>query len=305
MNEIVKKSMTKETLRLHFIYVVIILVMVIIAVATDKWTTQENFTEYLSNAATLTSLVLALVAIFYSMIANDGISQSLGNITSASDNIRESKEEISRYAQLTDAAGAAVGESSKQIQVVSAHVDSNVAALNSTLMEIKAQTKELHESISSLPSRLDQLEINVLAPIKSLGEKQAQSTSAPVAGTTIPEVFIKRFLDVSPLTANLLTIACVRAFKTSKRLDLSEFVRLTEANHMYSVGYATCMSSAQIIKIDFQDITGGYKITFIHPVLEAKALEVFLHFVDTMHTDSPEKKAKWLSDLASVEKMFA
>ena len=40
----------------------------------------------------MTSLVLALVAIFYSFIANDGLSKSLGNISAVANEVKESKE---------------------------------------------------------------------------------------------------------------------------------------------------------------------------------------------------------------------
>ncbi|MDZ4057086.1 MAG: hypothetical protein U1D69_08985, partial [Polynucleobacter sp.] len=59
-----------DRISLHFKYCVLILGMIIIAVATDRWTARQDFTTLLSNAATMTSLVLALVAIFYSFISN-------------------------------------------------------------------------------------------------------------------------------------------------------------------------------------------------------------------------------------------
>jgi len=64
-----------EKIKIHFFYCILILVIAIIAIATDRWTAQKDFTAYLSNAATMTSLLLGLVAIFYSFISNDGLSK--------------------------------------------------------------------------------------------------------------------------------------------------------------------------------------------------------------------------------------
>ena len=55
-----------EKLSLHFKYCGFIAVMVVVAIATERWSTSKDFTTYLSNAATMTSLLLGVVAIFYS-----------------------------------------------------------------------------------------------------------------------------------------------------------------------------------------------------------------------------------------------
>ncbi len=113
-----------EKLRIHFAYCVAILLLAIVAIATDRWSTQAKFTEYLSNAATMTSLMLGLVAIFYSFIANDGLSKSLGNINHVSQAVDESKREISEYLALTRTALAAGERNNEVMSAVSAEVKS-------------------------------------------------------------------------------------------------------------------------------------------------------------------------------------
>jgi GTP1/Obg family GTP-binding protein len=123
-----------EKLRLHFIYCAIILGLVIVAIATDRWTAQQNFTEYLSNAATMTSLVLGLVAIFYSFISNDGMSRSLGNINNVSSQVGQVRDEIADFVKLTEQATTATRSSAGQMQGLSDKVERDLAALTQTLL---------------------------------------------------------------------------------------------------------------------------------------------------------------------------
>jgi hypothetical protein len=109
-----------------------------------------KFTEYLSNAATITSLVLALVAIFYSFIANDGLSKSLGNISTVASEVKEARGQISDYLELAKEPGDTAKQRASLIRQVS-DVGSNLAALTGTLGAIKTQTDALHATIATLP----------------------------------------------------------------------------------------------------------------------------------------------------------
>jgi hypothetical protein len=90
-----------ERLVLHFRYCGLIAVMIFIFVVTDRWTDKGDFTSYLSNAATMTSLILGVVAIFYSFISNDGMSRSLGSVNTVADEVRQVRGDIKEFAQQT------------------------------------------------------------------------------------------------------------------------------------------------------------------------------------------------------------
>lgn len=73
-------------LRLHFIYVTIILGLVIICLATAYSINSgsPHLVDYVTFAATVTSLVLAVLAIFYSIVSNRDLSSSLGSLQTTS-----------------------------------------------------------------------------------------------------------------------------------------------------------------------------------------------------------------------------
>ena len=118
-----------ERIALHFKYCALILVMIIVAVATDRWTAQKDFTAYLSNAATMTSLVLGLVAIFYSFISNDSLSKSLGSITTVATEVRDAKAEISRYVDLSKQATGASADNAALLKDASESVGTSLSSL--------------------------------------------------------------------------------------------------------------------------------------------------------------------------------
>jgi len=102
-----------ERLQLHFYYCGLIAAMIVVFLISDRWTGQANFTAYLSNAATMTSLLLGVVAIFYSFISNDGMSRSLGSIHMVTDEVRQVRSDIKGFAQQINTSTETATENNK------------------------------------------------------------------------------------------------------------------------------------------------------------------------------------------------
>ena len=294
-----------EKLRLHFVYCSIILVLVIIAIATDRWTEQQKFTEYLSNAATMTSLVLGLVAIFYSFIANDGLSKSLGNINTISETISQTKERISEYLGLTEAATAATRISTDEMRKLSDKVEKDLAALNETLRDIGKKSELLHGSISALPSRLDQLESNVLDATKAVSEKIKSPQPTDATPQALDSAVVKRFLELAPMSGNLLAIACVSAASTKRPLVIADFTAaIDEKIDSYMSGFLASMDAAQLIKREVM-ANRSYTIKSVHEAIDKTAKTYFVDYLERVYKDKPEIKTLWLAKLSKVEAIFA
>ena len=82
---------------LFYIMVIVYLGITMAFVLSIKFTPEERFTEYLGNAATSISIVLALIAIFYSFISGESLSQSIGHINEASNSVSKSRDSISEF----------------------------------------------------------------------------------------------------------------------------------------------------------------------------------------------------------------
>lgn len=78
----------------HEAYILIILVSVIVVLVAVKWRDIPDLTNLLSFALTLSSLILALVAIGYAVYSNTSIERSVATLAAASDTVSESASRI-------------------------------------------------------------------------------------------------------------------------------------------------------------------------------------------------------------------
>jgi hypothetical protein len=298
--------MTLEKLKIHFFYCVVMLILAMIAIATSRWTGEPGFTQYLANAATITSLVLALVAIFYSFVSNDGLSKSLGNIATVSNDVKESKDQISQFLKQTTLSTEAASTNTSAIEAVSREVGVRLVDLTSTLSAIKEQTNTLNNAVAALPPRLDLLETKVIDATRSWGEKfQSQSPTAP---GILRDAEVQRFLRYSSLASNLLTHACVLSEKSGKPLSMQDFT--TALGEDYSTlqswlgGFLSCMDSIGLITYDRQPQARIFKIEYVHETLKATSKSYFVNYINERYESEQSELAKWHERLEKIEALF-
>jgi len=293
-----------EKLKLHFFYCTLILALVIIAIATDRWTLQPKFTEFLSNAATMTSLVLGLVAIFYSFIANDSLSKSLGSIGAVSQEVHVAREEISKQVTLGAETTKSAERSTQLIERASSNIEQNLASLSQTLLSIQQHTTSLHGSLGNLPGRIDELETRLMDATTGLGTKIAVPPS-PTAETDVDVALLKRFLQRSSLSCDLLAYACMLAYKTQKNLSIKDFCDATNiALPNYMHGFLDCMDSLEVVEIiRDKNETLVFKIINAHQIL-GESKEYFTSYIERRLKDKPEQFERWNNALEQVEKLF-
>jgi hypothetical protein len=122
-----------------------------------KFTPQERFTEYLGNAATSISIVLALIAIFYSFISGESLSQSIGHINEASNSVSKSRDSISEFLREIRTITQTSEISADNLR--KAHEESLQSQHKMKLAVEKFELKfdEWENVITQLPNRLDTL----------------------------------------------------------------------------------------------------------------------------------------------------
>ena len=295
-----------EKLSLHFKYCGFIAVMVVVAIATERWSTSKDFTTYLSNAATMTSLLLGVVAIFYSFISNDGMSRSLGSITTVSTEVREIREEIGQFSKLTQDATRESQNNTVSVRNASSDLSQSLGSLSVTLGQLSKQSDSLKELVSALPTRMDQLEAKFGDVAKAVGEKP-QPAQPPQPVESPAPVNIDRFLARASLTHNLLSHACVQAVSSKKSLSIPLFCTAVEYNGPSGyIGFLTCMHAAQLC---FRKTVEGqaqtYAVSSINQTLAERSRPYFVDYIEQNYADKPDEKALWLKKLAAVDALFA
>lgn len=89
--------------KLHFFYVALILTLCIIGLVTARVGDAKPLVDYVTFAATLSSLILAVLAIIYSMTSNAGLGGTLAAIQDASSRLSTKVEALSQLTKTIEA----------------------------------------------------------------------------------------------------------------------------------------------------------------------------------------------------------
>src|SRR5690606_8952706 len=138
-----KVGIMKDTYKIHTSYIIVILVAIIILLITVKWAAVPELVGYINFAATLASLLLAVVAILYAMYSNSSIAQNIGELDRAATDIRTAAIGIeSTNAELH----RRVNEIPPQIE----HVNKSMDAIRAQLLDTTTHAGLLQERDSEM-----------------------------------------------------------------------------------------------------------------------------------------------------------
>ncbi len=295
--------MDLEKLKLHFVYIVSILVFVLIVVATGFWTDKENFTEFLANAATMISVVLGLVAIFYSFISNASLSKSLGNIMLVSDGIQKSNSQVNQFISQAEQLNRANSTNVERMHNASENINDNLTSLNATLLDLNQKSITLQEIVTGIPNRLDMLENKVLESTKDLKATNTQSNT-PLENLW-NEKQMKRYFDRSGLGSNLIMYACQLAFKSKKPLDLNVVsTLLPSSTPTFLSGFLNASFALGLIN---RKLTSArvYEINELDSQLNQFNVLAYLNnFFEKSKQYSKVEKENWLESAEKIRKYF-
>jgi uncharacterized protein YoxC len=256
-----------DATKLHFRYIVGILVALLILVATFKWTELKDFTTYLSNVATFTSLALALVAIIISLIAGDTVSKTLGSISQITTEVRNAIGQTAGL--LTSAVQAAEDSRVKNSELGSLISDlrTEFSALRATSETLATTTKNIGTEVASLPSRFDRLESKLAdAAPKELPQPKGASQQQVAA---LSAETLSSFLARASTAGLFALFAIVLAKKRDKAValkDLEKYPPAGEVDYMY--GFLVCCIAFEIVRTERKTSPSNIKVTYIHPYIE-------------------------------------
>jgi len=193
--------------KIHAGYILLILLAIIVELVTVKWADIPQLVQYITFSLTVTSLVLAVLAIVYAFVSNDSLGRTL----------------------------SAVGEASRQV-----HDATNTLRAELTKIPSSLQTME-----AKLDSALHREEEPEQAPT-AVSEK-AKSSEAPAKVLTIDEIassFINITSLWGLVLVYAFSMAYERkfAFKMSELVDTTE--RLDRG---YANGFLVAMRSARLM----------------------------------------------------------
>lgn len=209
-----------STARIHVGYVIGILLAIIVALTTVEWGGIRELVNYINFALTVSSLMLAVLAIIYAFVSNNSYAMNIGMLQAASREITVSSEEVKRATSaLTERVAGipvaieAMGRKFDETQLILTSLASRTAASDSTVQSVDAEPKTLSD---------------------------------------IPD----RFLSGAPLMGLLSLYACAKSLEENKALDFTALAKYDKPlTDSYLFAFALAASYAGVVA--FEDQEGG------------------------------------------------
>ena len=229
-----KQTSRNNHIGIHFFYVTLILISLIIFLATKHWTKIEGFTEFLSVAATITSLVLGVLAIIYSFVSNGAMSQFLGSIDSSTASIQNVSVELRAAAHEAEKIQERAEEKTSQLQYI-------VSDLRQALADISDRTTNIDNKNGHIK--------DLQADISRLAYKSADNNS--------PILWTKDHIRYALITASHVGMIALNAVllaeEDNKYCDLNGLFNINEARTFnYVYGYLIASTACQLINVESQ-----------------------------------------------------
>lgn len=231
-------------LRLHFIYVACILTGLVILVATFEWTTLPKFTDYLTAAGTMVSIVLGVLAIIYSFVSGDSISRSLGSVTSAADQLAAARQEFADVVDVAANLETTSKQSSTELNSVLALLRSQVNQLTDVSSQISESNAEIAKTLGTMPARFDKIDKHFEESLKGVKKQEVELSDH----VDTNKVLARKMLKNASVYGTIFFYACARSVETG--ISFTFDVAPLGGDQEYVFGYMYASYSAGILEYD-------------------------------------------------------
>lgn len=234
------KQPESTAMKIHFFYITMILSLIILVLATKNWTNLKGFPEYLSVAAGITSLVLAILAIIYSFFSTGVMNQFLGSIQGSTSTMN----------------GVAVEMRDALIkgQDIQARADQRTTELHSLAESLTISLASLGESTNNISGKVDSIPIQ-LSEMQDMLISSIPTNQAETAPDNSNSLWTNEHVAKVLKRASPYGIAVLKGISLAKEnnmyLNLEKFKPPILSSYGY--GYLTALQTTGFIKLESAD----------------------------------------------------
>jgi len=179
--------------------------------ATRNWTRLQGFTEYLSVSATITSLVLGVLAIIYGFVSSNSTTNFLGSVEVSAREMKsvgsQLRDLLSKGHELQEKAGSR----NEELHVL-------IESLRSTIENLTTSTTSIAGAVEKLPVKIDTLRSEILQNASSSMLNSEQTVS-------LEKMILKIFCQFPAFWGLLLSMRFYRQKIAQSQQILKEFSR--------------------------------------------------------------------------------
>lgn len=229
-------SNDKKIQKLHTFYVTGILVFIIIELATGICMRQDNHNEilsYVSFAATLSSLIMSVVAIIFTIVYSSRGEEQYKKIDNASDKVSASLDEFSKRTHDIDNSVSLFKDTSDALTI-------KMEAILADLKDVKSMTEEIKDTTSNNQVSND---VGVTNFTWKTDNKRTNK---------ILEDLVEKLIKTGSFNGNCALYACVLSKESGKSFSITDISIATPAAISYRYGYLVAASALGIIEGDIK-----------------------------------------------------
>ncbi len=254
----------EEKYKIHAGYILFFLILVIIALLTVRWSEIPNLSGYLTFALTVSSLVLSVVAIFYTIYSNASFAGKLSDLNNASQSI--------------SAAAISLSQASNEIREKVEGIPAALRDVGSTVQQTHLLVKTFSEAGSGTPKR-------------TAGPVEAKAVLADATA----------FLQTTSINGLLALYACSLSFQKKIPFDLAKFCgQLKYLTEDYAYGFLVGFWGRGMTFVHDKGIINA--LTFEGDL--ARTVKVELDRRLEREAANPETKAWLEGNIAAAESYF-
>lgn len=267
-----------EKYKIHVGYIISILVSIIVVVVTVNWASIEGLVQYFSFALTLSSLILAILAITYAFQSTGSLSRSIEKISDSSVAIKTSADELRK--------------TNRKLHEELAKIPGGIRAVEERVAETRGVVEKLAEKRYPQPG----------ANLAEAADHDSLSSDVVV-----------RFLDNSSITGLAILYAVALSKETNTAFaahELPEDPLTNSLNVDYMLAYAISAAALGLFAFEI-DAKRRWVIKDVHPVmlewvgekLKEKCIQASQ---DVPHdeTDEEENLKAWLAHYNEIRGYF-
>jgi hypothetical protein len=275
----------RRLLRLHFLYVSGILGGISIVLATYEWTSLSGFTEYLSVAANMTSLVLAVLAIILSFLSSDSLSGTLSSLLRTSNEVE--KGAIAVNSAIAEATQRATERDQRMLDLVE-RVGVQMGALGDSL---ELATTKIDASVTGQSAKIESLHAAFEKSKAAVTTEQATPVSQQQATSGNA---MERFIRGSSISGLTVLAVCKWALETAKPVDTTWLSEQTTMNAGYYDGYLVAGVALGLLEVAKH--SAGYTVKGHDPALNGVE-EQFRKTLANIDTSGIANSSAWKAGL--------
>lgn len=288
----------KSNVKIHFFYVSLILGFTIILLLTFNWTKLDRFIDYLSTAATITSLVLALLAIIYAYISNDSLAQTIGTVTDVANDAQEATTKVSQLLNEIDVLAAGANKSNKHLDDILEELKTQMGTLAGTASTLDQKANAIAQAIPEITKGQGQLMETVNKLMEAPPKEEKTITTQHV---TELEALAKDTIERSSPWGMCLMHALYLSKQTKKAFDLRKLLNNPSSSE-YLYGYFVALAATGLIKFNSDDSNPTTITTTDCPSAFIECRNAINKYIEKQVIT---EKTSWQATLVYLEAQFA